>query len=929
MNNKYARSLLAGLLTILLTSSVWSTAPAVHAQSLQYWSDPVNLSNSGSSTDPRMVIDSDGVIHVIWVDAIDGYMYTKSVTGIVQAAGEAERVQSSVSGLQLGTPTAFGTPTGDGVKWTKPQKADFPFSVTGDSRPDFFAGAKGLIYIVWRDKNNSLHVGLTQSRYLGSSSYWGAVSVIARSKISKSKEVVAYVAAYDAVVDSQGGLQLSYVMVGDSASSPAGVYYTRVSPGEISGTVNIYSSEYFRSLDSTSAHVRIAATKKADTDNIYIAWDDRPQKRIFMAKSLDGGKNWGEVSQITGPEAVTGLSIPFNIEIGVMNDKVLLTWQNGVPGGQCTNYSESSMDGGQQFRQPMKVSGPFALCTQPSEFVLQNQDLSVASFNVQDEISLVAWNGSGWSEPQPQDDIATFTNPVTLDSVIFSCQNPAVRDTTLYVVGCDKGNGGDIWFSSRSLGTLDDWFPPSSVWSAPVEATTIDQNISALSSVASGNNTIDAFWIQTPFLEGDKGTATVQYAQWNGADWSRPVPIVPQSDRSPVQLNVRADSLGRLLLVWVDGKTGDMFFSWANAERAKNPGEWQSPQYIASNSKANSSPDTLADASGKIIVAYAVPINEHRGIYFVESADGGISWTQPFQVFDAASAGWEVVDQPNITLTGDGRLHVLFRRYSLHSEQRQSVGLYYSQSADGGVTWSDPEAVSEDPVFWSQIIGYDRLIVHRLWQQYVRSALVTFHQLSRDGGLTWGQPAVVSSSGVMPGLAALTIDRAGNLDFVQLDSTDNLFILDHRWDGSGWIYQTPKKLYLKDRSVPSSITANTTSKGNLLVSVSLDYPFLTDEKKNDILSLGKLVSLPKAVQTAYPAVLPAAKATAMMIKGTPDALQPSATDSPPAGLNDSPPFLYGTKNLIGFVLLGGIVLLLVRIFRPVSGKQKNQNKTPR
>jgi hypothetical protein len=90
--------------------------------------------------------------------------------------------------------------------------------------------------------------------------------------------------------------------------------------------------------------------------------------------------------------------------------------------------------------------------------------------------------------------------------------------------------------------------------------------------------------------------------------------------------------------------------------------------------------------------------------------------------------------------------------------------------------------------------------------------------------------------------------------------------------------------------------------------------------------------LPKGVQPPYPAVIPVAKATAILVEGTPDSLQPSTTGAPAAGLNDSPSFLSGlsgAKNLIGLVLLGVIVLLLVRIFRPVSGKQKNQNRTPR
>lgn len=882
MRRNSARSMLAGLLTILLASSVRGTAPAVHAQSLQYWSDPVNISNSGSSTDPAMVIDSDGVIHVVWVDAIDGYKYAQSA---------------------------------DGKVWTPPAKANLPFSAKDDSRPSFFAGPNGLIYIVWRNKKDALLVGQAQSKSLSSSSSWGTVTTLASSAV----------VAYDALVDSQGALQLSYVTVGTSAV-PAGVYYVRVGRGGTSKAANIYSSEYFRSLDSTSAHVRIAESANGSTNNIYIAWDDRPQKRILMTESLDGGTTWGQSSQIIGPDAVTGLSIPFDIDIRVVNNEVILIWQIGQPGAQCTAYSEWSTDGGGKFGQLAKVSDQFAVCTQASEFVLQDKDFSVALFNVLGDISLVAWNGSGWSEPQPQSEIASFLNPVTLDSVILGCQDVSFRNTTLYLVGCDKGNGGDIWFSSRSLGSVGDWFPTSAAWSASAPVTSIDQRISDLSSVAGGENTVHAFWIQTRSSEGSQDTTTVQYARWNNESWSSPVPIVSQSAESPTQLSVKADNSGRLLLAWVDGKSGEIFFSWANAQRASNPGEWQAPKAIPSGSQAISSPDLAADASGRIILAYAIPINEQRGIYLVESTDGGTTWTQPFRVFDAASAGWEIVDQPKLGLTGDGRLHIVFRRYSSYAEQRQSLGLYYSQSGDGGATWSTPEAVSEDPVLWDQIVGYGRSTVHRMWQRSKQSALVTLDQVSQDGGRTWGSPTTVASIDATSSLTTLAIDPSGTMDLLQLSSVDSLAIQDERWDGSAWTAQDPKELYVSDRGLATSIAAGLTSGGNLVVCVAVDYPFLTDVLKNDILSVGKSLELPAVIPTPYGAIIPAAKPIATVVEGTPNVLPVSTGVPSLAGLNDSPSFFSDHKNLVGFALLGGILVLIVAIFRPASSKANRQKK---
>ena len=81
---------------------------------------------------------------------------------------------------------------------------------------------------------------------------------------------------------------------------------------------------------------------------------------------------------------------------------------------------------------------------------------------------------------------------------------------------------------------------------------------------------------------------------------------------------------------------------------------------MPSPSKINSSPDLVVDGASRIVVAYAVSINEDRGIYVVQSTDNGDTWSLPRQVFDAVRAEWERVEQPKICLGTDGILHLSF-----------------------------------------------------------------------------------------------------------------------------------------------------------------------------------------------------------------------------------------------------------------------------
>jgi hypothetical protein len=43
---------------------------------IEPWTEPINLSRTGSTTIPVMFVDAKGNIHAIWVDEFDGFVYT-------------------------------------------------------------------------------------------------------------------------------------------------------------------------------------------------------------------------------------------------------------------------------------------------------------------------------------------------------------------------------------------------------------------------------------------------------------------------------------------------------------------------------------------------------------------------------------------------------------------------------------------------------------------------------------------------------------------------------------------------------------------------------------------------------------------------------------------------------------------------------------
>ena len=115
---------------------------------------------------------------------------------------------------------------------------------------------------------------------------------------------------------------------------------------------------------------------------------------------------------------------------------------------------------------------------------------------------------------------------------------------------------------------------------------------------------------------------------------------------------------------------------------------------------------------------------------------------------------------------------------------------------------------------------------------------------------------IVSDISSLESLASQSMDKAGKLYYLQLTGVDNLTVLSHLWNGSGWILQESKELYVKDQGVLSFITAAVSSKGTLLVSVLTSYLPPKDDLKGRILSMSKSFEVPDQLQDPSPAIIP-------------------------------------------------------------------------
>ncbi len=146
------------------------------------------------------------------------------------------------------------------------------------------------------------------------------------------------------------------------------------------------------------------------------------------------------------------------------------------------------------------------------------------------------------------------------------------------------------------------------------------------------------------------------------------------------ELAVVADSRGRIHIGWIDKVTGELNYSWVDSPQANNLFEWAEPIIVTTPSGTVSSPSIVVEQD-QIYIIYALTLNDNRGVYMTNSSDHGATWLDPALVFDAQAAGWEMVDDPHFSITGDGIYHALWTQMS-HPQGIGPLGLYYSQSRD-------------------------------------------------------------------------------------------------------------------------------------------------------------------------------------------------------------------------------------------------------
>jgi hypothetical protein len=843
------------------------------------WAPPVNLSQSGGATNPVMVIDDTGTMHVFWLDEYAGYFYR----------------------------------SGDGETWSERVRVVPPFDPYS---PYLILGRDNRVHALWIDEDDDLFWSRARTDQLADSTSWTASQLIASSVIDFSVEV-----------DEQYVVHVTYIYNEDEEGLSAGVGYMSSADNGSSWSepTFLFQSPYIRGLEADNANIDVASSELEDGLRVYSGWGNRVRKQIFLARSLNGGSTWDEPFMVDGPDPTDPNSVPFNLQIAAFEEYALLVWQRGLPEVGCNVYYRMSGDGGNTWSERERMLEDFQNCPDEINFLGVGDGYVILQGTFPSQVIFQAWDGTKWSEPKLQSQLFSFEDSETFSVIDFECLQFAHNHINegISVIGCDRA-GGDVWFTSRNIGDTSTWYPSPPVWADPIAISVVANEIDTPILVGGQDEMMHAFWSQRS--EGSSTNTpenSIYYARWDGEKWSRPTSILYSIEGSASQPYAVVDQNDHLLAVWSGSDSGQVYFSKAIASQALRTNDWTLPQPLPSPTFGARSPHILSIGTSNVFVTYAVPLNEARGIYLTISEDSGITWTEPLQVFDAAGAGWDMVDSPILARAEDGSLHAIFTRYSLPGGSG-SLGFYYTRSEDGGETWTQADLVDPNPVNWNRIVSGRDGVLHRIWQARPPTSrgFLILHQYSLDLGYNWSPSETIANLGLAdPGvIASLAVGSTNVMHLLHpVKTPSGEFSLNHWvWSGDRWVRREDLILDMNQVKGLNSLSAAASPTGR--ISVIFFAPSAIESSQN--VSETVLLFSIRAVDIS---ILPAAPLPPLPPPPTPTltpgaAFEPTMAPTPtidlPALIGEGPPNQITSRWIslgVGLSLAGILVVFALSV----------------
>lgn len=310
--------------------------------------------------------------------------------------------------------------------------------------------------------------------------------------------------------------------------------------------------------------------------------------------------------------------------------------------------------------------------------------------------------------------------------------------------------------------------------------------------VVDQNLTVHTFNSQPLDLTEDDSPRAVFYRQWSPEQgWSDPIDII---------LNPEGDSLN-LLAVYLDSQDVvhmiiqmnliELYYTRANLAVAGRANAWSTPLLLDDQSVTMTLgiPFVAAisgDEGGNLVVIYS-GVRDGNGIYAMQSADGGISWSNALPIH--LTGDDEILPVAPKLYMGDSNLmHAVWS--SFNNDGSGGPG-YYAQLDMRNGRWDKLVDLDVPGIRTPNVIEYEGDIIVTY---YHHNENKNWWRKSSDGGQTWSDPILISSlHRGTNGFTSLVIDSENKLHlfFAQRIDDNNHGVWQTLWTGNSWTEIVP------------------------------------------------------------------------------------------------------------------------------------------